>query len=318
MNINPGFYDRKLTKEVWSKEYKEYRKKWHDWPVTGHVGDYPLHIDLEVTNRCNLRCPFCVREFMEGLGDMTMKTAVTVIEECNGNVPSIKFNWRGEPTLNENLPLLIELAKRNGFIETAINTNGTKIDRTMMRRLCDAGLDRLIFSIDSHTKENYEKQRVGAKFEATIANLMDVVAYKQAFHLNKPYIRVQKVDLPELRSENAGFLNYFSMMGVDSVAINSYKEKNAGKVDWEPLQCAQPFQRMMVTWDGRFLPCCQGNLFDAIGKVGKMTVEDAWNSPIMTALREIHHVGLQKKIKECRECETTKPVDYMINVEGLK
>lgn len=315
MNINPGFYERKLTKETWSKEYKEYRKKWHDWPVTGNVGKFPLHIDLEVTNRCNLKCPFCVREFMEGLGDMTMKTATSVIEECNDKVPSIKFNWRGEPTLYEHLPWLIELAKRSGFIETAINTNGTLMDGTMTRRLCNAGLDRIIFSIDSYTKENYESQRVGATFEKTIMNLKNLIEFKSARHLVKPYIRVQKVDISSLRDENTEFLGYFSNMGVDSVAINSYKEKNAGLVDWEPQQCAQPFQRMMVTWDGKFLPCCQGNLFKTIGKVGEMTVETAWNSPDMQSLRALHHDNAQADFEICRACETTKPVDYKIKME---
>jgi sulfatase maturation enzyme AslB (radical SAM superfamily) len=39
--------------------FREYRKKWREWPENFITGDFPLHLDVEPTNTCNLRCPFC-------------------------------------------------------------------------------------------------------------------------------------------------------------------------------------------------------------------------------------------------------------------
>jgi radical SAM protein with 4Fe4S-binding SPASM domain len=310
MKCNPGFNEVKFTKEEWGNDYRNYRSEWSSNARENIVRKFPLHIDLEVTNRCNLRCPFCVREFMEkgGVGDMAMPLAMRIIKECQGSVPSIKFNWRGEPTMYKGLPMLVQMAKSNGFMETHINTNGTLLDRDEFVALADAGLDRLIISVDSFKRKHYEEQRVGAKYENVMANIKRAVAIKKEMGWTRPYIRVQKVNLPGYEDENKKYIEFFKKMGVDSAAINTYKEKNVGLVDWEPLQCVQPWQRLVVAWDGKYYPCCQGHNFNPIGSaMDGMSVRQAWASPLMETLRDLHSRNLQKDIPQCRECETTKP-----------
>ncbi|KKM01460.1 hypothetical protein LCGC14_1794190 [marine sediment metagenome] len=41
------------------EKFVEYRRKWEEWPVIYNIEDFPLFIDIEVTNKCNLKCPFC-------------------------------------------------------------------------------------------------------------------------------------------------------------------------------------------------------------------------------------------------------------------
>ena len=59
----------------------------------------PLCIDLELASICDLACPHCFREYL-ATPDKIMGTdfAKKIISDAkNNNVPSIKFNWRGEP-----------------------------------------------------------------------------------------------------------------------------------------------------------------------------------------------------------------------------
>jgi len=313
MEIDPGFREFKFKSEVRSKQYEQYRAAWKEWPETGRAGKYPLHIDLEVTNRCNLKCPFCIREADKNMaiGDMDFNMACDVLDQCFQKVPSVKFNWRGEPTLYKKLPQLIRKAKENDFLETAINTNGTKLDSAMFSYLHDVGLDRIIISVDSHIKESYEEQRVGANYDEVMKNIRDAVATKSKNCWIRPYIRVQKVDLPSLRHENDDYVRFFHKIGVDSVAINTYKNKDPTKVDWDPLPCAQPFQRMLIAWNGDVYPCCQGHNFPSIGNVKETSIKDLWNGPTMRRLRLVHSKGQQKSIPQCRACETTMPVETM-------
>ena len=39
--------------------FKEYRKKWKEWPENFYTGDFPLHLDIEASSVCNLSCEFC-------------------------------------------------------------------------------------------------------------------------------------------------------------------------------------------------------------------------------------------------------------------
>ena len=41
----------------------EYRRKWEENPRHLNPGDFPLHIDIEVTSVCNLKCPFCATTY---------------------------------------------------------------------------------------------------------------------------------------------------------------------------------------------------------------------------------------------------------------
>ena len=43
-------------------EYQKYRKNWEEYPMNHIVSEFPLNIDCELTNRCNLgelTCPNC-------------------------------------------------------------------------------------------------------------------------------------------------------------------------------------------------------------------------------------------------------------------
>ena len=42
-------------------KYQEYRKKWWENPKNQIIGNFPLHLDIESTRKCNLRCPMCPR-----------------------------------------------------------------------------------------------------------------------------------------------------------------------------------------------------------------------------------------------------------------
>lgn len=187
--------------------------------------------------------------------------------------------------------------------------------RQLFYDLQKAGLDRMIFSIDSINPKKYEALRVNAKLDKVLDNLRGALKYREELKSERPYIRVQKIDFPKLRSENELFMKTFEEMGVDSVAINTYKEKKSELVDWTPLQCAQPFQRLVMTWDGYFLPCCQGQVFKPIGNFKTMTVQKAWLSPLMRTLRSKHYANRQKDVEQCRACETTKPADVPTNAK---
>jgi len=210
--------------------------------------------------------------------------------------------------LHPDLPDMVGMAKAMMVPEVGINTNGTKLTPILSKKLIEARIDRIIFSIESFTPELYEEQRIGAKLEPVLRNITSLIKLRDALSVNgRPFIRVQKVDLPHLRLENDDYVDFFLNMGVDAVAINTYKEKNDALVDWEPNPCAQPFQRMGVDWKGYMYPCCSGDLFPRIGHLKDMSIETAWLSPMMNNLRKMHSSGRQAEIPQCKHCEVTKP-----------
>ena len=86
---------------------------------------------------------------------------MTYIDQASAmRVPSMKFNWRGEPLLNSKLSDYIKYAKKKGILETIINTNATNLNRKNSEKLIDAGLDMLIYSFDTSSTKDISIDKV--------------------------------------------------------------------------------------------------------------------------------------------------------------
>ena len=53
-----------LWEELRSPEYWDYRRKWVEYPKRFHAGEFPLCLDIETTNVCNLDCVMCSRTIL--------------------------------------------------------------------------------------------------------------------------------------------------------------------------------------------------------------------------------------------------------------
>ena len=54
--------------ELRSPEYWEYRKNWEEYPKNGITPEFPLCINIETTNVCNLDCIMCPRTVLIARG----------------------------------------------------------------------------------------------------------------------------------------------------------------------------------------------------------------------------------------------------------
>ena len=296
------------------KKYQNYREQWRENPRLGANNHMcgklsydtkikPLCIDIELAAVCDLGCPHCYRQFISTPDKiMSKELAFKLIEQASElNVPSMKFNWRGEPLLNPYLPDIVDYAKQNGVLETIINTNATKLDHNLSKKLINSGLDLLIYSFDGGTKKSYEKMRPGRfkknNFEDVYKNIRDFSTLKKEMNSMFPRTKIQMVLTDETYQEQEEYFSLFKDI-VDDVSVKQYTERG-GKisdvgeeyikkevphsndvksllkinqisknsevmkdadgnifVSTGRLPCEQPYQRMLITYDGRVSMCC--------------------------------------------------------------
>jgi len=289
------------------KKFLEYRKKWKEWPEQFHVGEFPLFIDIEVTSNCNLKCPFCATTFRSGKiskGYVREEYVKKIIDEgASRGLYGVKFNIRGEPLLHPKISDFVGYAKSRGLVDVYFNTNGMLLTKNMAKKLICAGLDRISISLDGYTKEIYEKNRVGAKFETVLSNIQALQALKRQMGVSHPKLRAQTVLFPEIQADFDNYRKFWSER-VDEVAYLDYKEmkiKNKG-VSF-PWACPQLWQRMAVWWDGTILPCNHDDdgLF-SLGNIKQTTIENAWHSEKLGFARQSHKDGHSQQIEPCDGC----------------
>jgi MoaA/NifB/PqqE/SkfB family radical SAM enzyme len=128
---------------------------------------------VEPTSLCNLDCRICVRKtWDEPTGFMSMPTYRRLIEGL-GQMPSLRrvsFWGIGEPLLHPQIVSMVAMAKELGA-ETQIITNGLLLDNAKADGLVNAGLDRLIVSVDSVSSESQADVRSGDELAQVCQNL---------------------------------------------------------------------------------------------------------------------------------------------------
>jgi MoaA/NifB/PqqE/SkfB family radical SAM enzyme len=213
-NPNPSYIEVRFSdfitkwEQLRSDKYWEYRQKWIKNAKEQIVENFPLHLDIEVSRRCNLRCPMCPRtlkiERGEKLneGDMSMSLYRKVIDEgSREGLCSIKLSYLGEPLIHKELPEMIKYAKDKGIVDIMFNTNGVLLTEDVSQKLISAGLDKLFVSFDSPNPETYEKIRVGTTFDRVFNNVKNLLKIREKMNSINPVIRVSMTVMQENKAE---------------------------------------------------------------------------------------------------------------------
>lgn len=286
--------------------YIRYRKDWTACPAAFTTPDFPLHLDIEASNRCNLDCTFCDRRSHFGRereGNMDLALYRRIIDEGAAHgLCAVKLSYRGEPLLHPDLPEMVRYAKKHGVLDVFFNTNGTLLTEAKVRALIDAGLDRLSVSVEGTDPAAYEAARRGARFDRVLANLERLMDIRRALGVDFPRVRVQTVALPHIDLD--AYARFWAPR-CDETAANRCKD-TADEPQGLPapdFACAQLWQRMSIEWDGAMHPCNDDNrnLF-ALGNAADTSLRDAWHAPAVEKARETHRAGRSHELPACAAC----------------
>lgn len=288
-----------------SPRYREYRQAWLENPSKFFLAGFPLHLDVEASSRCNLRCVFCDRRpALEGQpqGDMDFTLWRTIIEEASRNgLYALKFSYRGEPLLNPKLPDMVAMAKQLGILDVYFNTNGMLLNQEVSRALIDSGLDRISISVEGTDPVMYEQGRLGASFTRVANNISGLIALRERMGASNPKVRVQTVCLPGLDIE--AYATYWKQYADEVAAVDYVKYGQGQTAPVSGFACPQPWQRLTITWDGMVLPCNNDNDFCLpLGRIPQRTITQCWTDPKLMELRDLHRQGRSHLAGPCHRC----------------
>jgi uncharacterized radical SAM superfamily Fe-S cluster-containing enzyme len=121
---------------------------------------------IDVTNRCNLRCPVCFANAAASgiVYEPTQEEirAMLINLRRNDPVPATALQFSGgEPTVRKDLPDLVRMAKELGFRHVEVNTNGVVLSQNVdfCRALADAGVSTVYLQFDGLTSDVYRFTR---------------------------------------------------------------------------------------------------------------------------------------------------------------
>jgi wyosine [tRNA(Phe)-imidazoG37] synthetase (radical SAM superfamily) len=253
---------------------------------------FPRQIQLETTNICNHSCSFCAYPAMQrehGTMDKALFRRV-VAEAYQLGAREIGLFAGAEPLAYKGLEEMVAYCASLGYEYQYISTNGALGSPERFRKLMDAGLGSIKFSINAGTRESYRRVHGRDDFDKVLANLRFVSEYRRG--LGRPFfLGVSFVAMDETAAE---FEALKAQLG-DAVDEVIYYEANnqSGQMEGLPLvpfsECALPFNKLHVSLEGYVKACCNDydNLL-AIEDVKAAGLMAAWHSPRFQQLRQRH------------------------------
>ncbi len=186
--------------------------------------DRPLkNLRVSVTDRCNLRCRYCMPEdeyvWLPRSSILSFEEIDRLVRVFSTlGVDEVRLTG-GEPLLRHDLSHLIELlAANDGITDIALTTNGVLLAR-QAEALKRAGLHRVTVSLDTVRPDRYRIFNRAEKFaavEESIAVVRDVGLERTK--INSVVIRGfnddELVDLMEFAGEHGAELRYIEYMDV--------------------------------------------------------------------------------------------------------
>jgi len=137
--------------------------------LVDHFGRRITYLRVSVTDRCNLRCIYCMPQ--QGVVKKAHQAMMTYEEiarvvgvAAEHGVREVRLTG-GEPLVRPDLPVLVSmLAQIPGIEDLSLTTNGILLEG-MARELVEAGLQRVNVSLDTLDEDKFRRITRGGRLE---------------------------------------------------------------------------------------------------------------------------------------------------------
>ncbi|RJP77133.1 MAG: radical SAM protein [Desulfobacteraceae bacterium] len=291
----------------------------------------PLHMQFELTNYCNLRCPVCptgVKSVNRKPRNMDVELFQQVIDEVGPYLLTASLWAWGEPLLHPNLKRILAAIRRHD-IAILLSTNGQKLDdEDVINALVEEPPTHLIVAVDGLTDETNSKFRVGAKLAPIIAGVRKIAEIKKQRNQTHPILHMrfivmkhnqhQVADLADFAKENHfDFLTVRTLSIVDARTtetthqnfipsqseFQAYDYQGGARFERKDYICQEPFWFPTVLADGTLVPCEQDyNAQQSLGVINdSVSLKDLWFGRESSKIRKIIR-DHPEELSFCRNC----------------
>lgn len=236
------------------------------------------YLRVSVTDRCNLRCAYCMPEcgvdLMSHKDILSFEEIVEVIKiGAENGINKVRITG-GEPLVRRGIVDLVSMiSKIPGIDDLAMTTNGVLLDQ-FAQPLADAGLHRVNISLDTVDEKRYKKiTRVG-----DLSSVLKGITAAQRAGLNPIKINcvIKKSPIEKDAQEVAEFcdMNDLQVRFIKEMDLETgYFDRVIGGDGGHCASC----NRLRLTANGKLKPCLFSDLEFNVREIG---IENAYSKAI--------------------------------------
>ena len=296
------------------------------------VAPYPKRALIEISNACNHRCLFCHNQDMKRkIGKLDIKTYKKFVHEVASlGLDEIGLYTTGEPFINRDLHIYINLAKKIGIKRIYLTTNGSLANVEYVEKCINNGLNSIKLSINAGDKETYKLIHGKDDWDKLLKNVKDIHELKiRKYNKLELFCSCIITGLSEpndlMDKHRTIFNKYFNFIGYYPVQTqggrNNYKINKLSlekdkisniqiKLEDKSNCCNMLWNRWHLTCEGYLTCCCVDYENDLVyGDINYKSAAEEWNNKLMQDLR-LKHINNTTHGTICYNCIYGKDEKY--------
>jgi uncharacterized radical SAM superfamily Fe-S cluster-containing enzyme len=183
----------------------------------------PLHVSIGITSRCNLKCLHCYAQANEcGKKEISTEEILDFIDQMGSMQVFSTAISGGEPLLRKDLAEIVRGYKSHNM-QVLLSTNGMLFTGEYAKKLKEAGVDSIQFSVDGFEDTHDSFRRVKGSYSKVINAIK--LAVKERFKIVRVATCVNKTNLNEI----ADLIDLFADLGVNVHRLLRFMPVGRGK-----------------------------------------------------------------------------------------
>jgi radical SAM protein with 4Fe4S-binding SPASM domain len=291
----------------------------------------PIHMQFELTNFCNLRCPVCpagIKAVKRPPRTVDVELFDLVLNEVGPYLLTLSLWGWGEPLLHPHLQSILRSTRRYQ-IATFLSTNGQNLnDDQVIEALTKEPPTYLIVAIDGLTDEINTRFRKGAQLAPILEGVRRIAQIKQKMGLRLPLLHMRYIVMKHNQHEMPHLVdfarrNQFDLLTIRTLSIidvestarihhelvpdihewRAYDYEIDHRIERGDFICLQPFWFPTVFADGTLVACEQDyNAQQPMGVISKdVSFSKLWRGKRASSIRRIIRETPQR-LSFCRNC----------------
>jgi hypothetical protein len=275
--------------------------------------DWPAHVQLELTNACDLRCRHChfhgegvVKERAVGhMAERIWRAALAEIATWHTAL-TVQPWGMGEPLLHPQLWQVVAAAKAIPRTTVGFYSNGMQWQASDCDAAITSGLDWVCFSVDGLDPARFAHYREGGELARVVTTITSLVAARERAGVALPRLRINMVAYDDGMTAAETFVERWRGIA-DSISISRFRpvgSRRFSPIELPRVPCYQLTTLLPVAWDGRVAMCCEDpQIKEPVGLFPETSLAELWRGAHLQRLRDAHARGDFAVSELCKDCD---------------